>query len=352
MQENPPVNSRIRLGDETAMTIQDMVIEIAERECKARPYRLENESTEAYKEALGPVAPAGPFAVDIVPDLSAFSEFVTTLTNARLTNLDRDVLEVEYRKGIWDDAWDGFFYYPALLISHILAYDARLAKVAEFAGNLRYFHGVRAFRKGPYLFLKKGPMGATYVGNAFTLPVGSLSAELDDLNLADLSAIFGSNLIEDLRKWLLIESKRSEAPDSPRQVGQAFDVFLSHSSKDSPQAKELADALTAAGKRVFFSPDSLPALGSADYMKAIDEALEGSRHFILFGTKKENILSSWVEAEWRLFINEKRSGRKDGNFLTAVGGVLSPAELPLSLRYYEVIPAEGNYIERVLQYVN
>jgi hypothetical protein len=96
----------------------------------------------------------------------------------------------------------------------------------------------------------------------------------------------------------------------------------------------------------------LPALGSADYMKAIDEALEGSRHFILFGTKKENIVSSWVEAEWRLFINEMRSGRKSGNFLTAVAGGLSPAELPLALRYYEVITAEGNYLERVLQFVN
>jgi hypothetical protein len=104
-------------------------------------------------------------------------------------------------------------------------------------------------------------------------------------------------------------------PASTRQVRQTFDVFLSHSSKDSLRAKELADALTAAGKRIFFSPDSLPELGSTDYMKVIDEALEGSRHFILFGTKKENILSSWVEAEWRLFINEMRSGRKSGNFL-------------------------------------
>ena len=169
--------------------------------------------------------------------------------------------------------------------------------------------------------------------------------------MADLAAIFGSNLIDDLRKWLGVEPTHREVASAAAQAPQAFDVFLSHSSKDSLRAKELADALTAAGKRVFFSPDTLPALGSADYMKAIDEALEGSRHFVLYGTKRENILSSWVEAEWRLFINEKRSGRKSGNFLTAVGRDLSPAELPLSLRYYEVIPAEGNYIKRVLRYV-
>jgi hypothetical protein len=314
---------------------------------------LENESTEDYRRVLGAAAPAGPFAGDLVPDLRALSEFVTTLTSARLTNLDRDALEVEYRNGIWDDAWDGFFYYPALLISHVLAYDARLTEVGEFAGSLRFFHGVRTFRKGPFLFLKKGPMEASYVGNAITLPIDALSAGSgsEDPNLADLAAIFGSNLIDDLRKWLRGEPARREVASAAADAPQAFDVFLSHSSKDSLRAKERADALTAAGKRVFFSPDTLPALGSADYMKAIDEALEGSRHFVLFGTKKENILSSWVEAEWRLFINEKRSGRKAGNFLTAVGGDLSPADLPLSLRYYEVIPAEGNYIERVLRYV-
>jgi hypothetical protein len=311
---------------------------------------LENESKEDYRKALGAAVPAGPFTVDLVPDLAAFSEFVATLTSARLTNLDRDILETEYRKGLWDDAWDGFFYYPALLVSHVLAYDPRLTEVAEFARSLGYFHGVRAFRKGKYIFLKKGPMEASYVGNALTLPVDSLSADLDNPNLVDLSAIFGSNLVDDLTKWLGVVRIRRDGPASAR-ADRAFDVFLSHSSKDSLQAKELADALTAGGKRVFFSPDSLPALGSADYMKAIDEALDGSRHFILFGTRKENILSSWVEAEWRLFINEIRSNRKSGNFLTVVASDLSPAELPLSLRYYEVIPAEGDYIQRVLHYI-
>lgn len=336
---------------EALMTIQDLVIKIAERECDSRPYRWENESKDDYKKALGNAAPAGPFTVDLVPDLVAFSQFVTTLTNARLTNLDRDALEVQYRTGLWDDAWDGYFYYPAVLISHFLAYDPRLQEVPEFEGSLRFFNGVRAFRKSAYIFLKKGPMEASYVDNAITLPVGALSADLGDPNLADVSAIFCNNLIEDLRKWLRVGALRRDIPVPPMQVAQAFDVFLSHSSKDSLRAKELADALTAAGKRVFFSPDSLPEQGSTDYMKVIDDALDGSRHFILFGTKRENVLSSWVEAEWRLFINEKRSGRKPGNFFTIVCGDLSPAQLPLSLRYYEVVPVEGNYMERVLRYV-
>jgi hypothetical protein len=331
--------------------LHELLIEIAERECDYRPYRLENESKEDYRNALGPAAPAGPFAVDLVPDFGAFSNFVATLTEARLTNMDRSELEVEYRKGFWDDAWDGFFYYPAVRISHFLAYDAQLAEVPEFKLDLHFFHGVRTFRKGPYLFLKKGPMEAHHSGNAITLPIGSLSADSGDPNLDDVSAMFGSNLVDDLRTWLLIKPLREAIPVSPRKVDR-FDVFLSHSSKDSLLAKELADALNAAGKRVFFSPNSLPQQGSTEYMKVIDNALEGSRHFILFGAKMENILSSWVEAEWRLFINEKRSGRKSGNFLTIIGSDLSLARLPLSLRYYEVIAAEGNYVERVLRYIS
>ena len=93
-------------------TVSDLVIEISGRKSDIRPYRFDNESTEDYRKALGTAAPAGPFAVDLAPDLGAFSEFVTTLTKARLTNLDRDALDIEYCKGLWDDAWDGFFYYP------------------------------------------------------------------------------------------------------------------------------------------------------------------------------------------------------------------------------------------------
>ena len=40
-------------------------------------------------------------------------------------------------------------------------------------------------------------MEASYVGNAITLPIDALSAGSDDPNLADLAAIFGSNLIDD-----------------------------------------------------------------------------------------------------------------------------------------------------------
>ena len=66
-------------------------------------------------------------------------------------------------------------------------------------------------------------------------------------------------------------------------------------------------------------------------------------------SSRDNVESSWVEAEWGFFVNEKRSGRKDGNLLTLVVGSLGAADLPPSLRNYEVVPY-GDF-ERVLNYV-
>lgn len=334
------------------MTMHELVTQVAEQNCKVRPYRLGNESTEEYRKILAENAPLGPFIVDMAPPLDAFSEFVCTLTKAWLTNLQRCDVEWSYRTGLWDDAWNGFFYDRALTVSLCLAFDYRLMSIDIFSHDLRFFHGVRAYQSGRYLFLKKGETEEAGAGNSISLPIDALSVTTDNPDLAEISAMFGSKLIIDLRKWIGTQAEPAIPPKiTTRFVPHEFDVFLSHSTKDMAAARELALALSVGGKRVFFSAETLPAMGSADYMKAIDEALEGSTHFVLFGTKRDHIMSSWVEAEWRLFINEKRSGRKAGNFLSVVSGTLSSADLPLSLRYYEVIPTEGDYIQRILAYI-
>lgn len=71
----------------------------------------------------------------------------------------------------------------------------------------------------------------------------------------------------------------------------------------------------------------------------------------MVGSSVENILSGWVEAEWRVFINEKRSGRKLGNILTIIPGTLHPQHLPMSLRYYEVFQLENALSSRLLEYL-
>jgi len=51
----------------------------------------------------------------------------------------------------------------------------------------------------------------------------------------------------------------------------------------------------------------------------------------------ENVRAGWVESEWGAFVNEKRSGRKQGNVVSVLFGEVSIEELPLALRQYAVV---------------
>lgn len=106
------------------------------------------------------------------------------------------------------------------------------------------------------------------------------------------------------------------------------------------------------GIPAFLAEISLPQLGSCDYMKEIDKALEAAKHMVVVGTSLENVMSGWVEAEWRLFINEKRSGRKSGNIVTVINGGLTAAQLPMSLRYFEVLDLKTDNLERIGGYLS
>jgi formylglycine-generating enzyme required for sulfatase activity len=130
-----------------------------------------------------------------------------------------------------------------------------------------------------------------------------------------------------------------------------WDVFISASSKDYHYAGQVYDYLTACGIKAFFSHKSLAELGNSDYRKAIDSVLDKAQHMVVVTSLRKNVDSSWVEAEWGFFINEKRSGRKPGNVITITVGPLLPEELPASLRYYEVLPFGKESLEKLLRYV-
>jgi len=130
-----------------------------------------------------------------------------------------------------------------------------------------------------------------------------------------------------------------------------IDIFISHKSADVKLAKQLYNYLAELGFEVFESDESLPLLGSADYRKEIDKALDECKHLIVVGSAVENIQSSWVEAEWGFFINEKRSGRKQGNLITVITENLKIDELPASLRNYEVIYFEKSNFPRIAQFM-
>lgn len=141
---------------------------------------------------------------------------------------------------------------------------------------------------------------------------------------------------------------QSQAPHPNVDWGM---VFISCSSKDYQHAQKLFEFLEQNDVPVFFSEQSLPKLGSSDYRRAIDTALDQAHHMVVVTSARENVDSPWVEAEWGAFINEKRSGRKSGNLLTITAGEISPNDLPMSLRQYEVIPLETEGLSKLLEYL-
>ena len=100
------------------------------------------------------------------------------------------------------------------------------------------------------------------------------------------------------------------------------------------------------------SCESLTKLGISDFREAIDEAIDEAKHMIVVTSNANNVRASWVKAEWGLFLNEKRSNRKTGNLVTVIVGTMGIAELPASLRYFEVITADPEAFEKLYHYVS
>ena len=145
--------------------------------------------------------------------------------------------------------------------------------------------------------------------------------------------------------------QKNSLPDSLTSHKNRDLIFISSKSEDFDQTQQLYAFLIGNGYNVFFSQQTLPDMGSSDYRKEIDRALDASKHMIVVTSKKEHVVASWVEAEWGLFINEKRSGRKSGNIITLIIGTMRIEDLPSSLRYYEVIPFDPKTFEKILKYL-
>lgn len=141
------------------------------------------------------------------------------------------------------------------------------------------------------------------------------------------------------------------SPVEPARPPQRCQVFISAKSADYEYAHHIYQFLSERGIGVFFSDVSLPELGSSDYRREIDAKLDEAQHMIVVASSVEHAQAPWVEAEWGFFINEKRSGRKQGNLITVTVGDLKPEKLPASLRYYEVIPFDPKSLEKLLRYV-
>jgi hypothetical protein len=130
-------------------------------------------------------------------------------------------------------------------------------------------------------------------------------------------------------------------------------IFLSAKSEDYVSANRVYTHLTDHGYSVFFSDQTLPRMGNSDYRREIDRALEQAKHLVVVTSRKEYVESKWVEAEWGSFINEKRSGRKDGNIIVVLAGSMQIGDLPISLRSFETRFLDNpKTLEQILNYLS
>jgi hypothetical protein len=130
-------------------------------------------------------------------------------------------------------------------------------------------------------------------------------------------------------------------------------IFLSAKSEDYEAASQVYSFLAEHGYSVFFSNQTLPRRGNSDYRREIDNALEQAEHLVLVTSRKEYVESKWVEAEWGSFINEKRSGRKDGNIIVLLAGSMQICDLPISLRSFETRFLDNpKTLEQILSYLS
>jgi len=114
-----------------------------------------------------------------------------------------------------------------------------------------------------------------------------------------------------------------------------YDVFISCKSEDYDFGRKLYVFLSQNGITSFLADEELRKLGVSDYGKAIDDALENSTHLIVVTssssfTRQES--SPYVYYEWHTFMEEKKSGRKQGNIMTIVSEKEIISQLPIALR--------------------
>lgn len=136
-----------------------------------------------------------------------------------------------------------------------------------------------------------------------------------------------------------------------------FDVFISHKSEDFDLAVDVYEFLKANLKESFFDKYSLPEMSEAKYRKAIMDALEGSKHFVVILSKLEYLESFWVSLEMEVFQAEKDEGRKNGNFLMVVTDDVydeimksNKKVLPIAYRRCEIIKVK-DYKNVLIKYL-
>lgn len=137
----------------------------------------------------------------------------------------------------------------------------------------------------------------------------------------------------------------------------SYQVFISfkksHQSKtltpDAVVAEKIYKLLRGNSVKTFYSEESLAECGAGQFSRAIENALDEAKVLVLVGSCREHIESRWVEAEWDSFLNDVRSGHKEGHLFIVNCGTMKPSELPLFLRRQQMFREDE--LPRLLQFV-
>lgn len=95
-----------------------------------------------------------------------------------------------------------------------------------------------------------------------------------------------------------------------------YDVFISFKNEDSDLAERIYEYCHKKMKVPFWSKKTLPRLSKSEYSKAIDFALDNSKHFVVVVSDLNYLNAEWIQYEMDVFNNEIKEGRKkDSNFI-------------------------------------
>ena len=114
-------------------------------------------------------------------------------------------------------------------------------------------------------------------------------------------------------------------------------LFLSHSSVDSEQAREVAGYLRDAGFNVWLDLDSIPP--GAAWMQAIEDAIEASDAFLV--CVGANGIQRFVDFEVRTAIVRKAEN-PDYQLIPIPGSEAEPSDLPAFLRQFQCLKLLNN----------
>jgi hypothetical protein len=147
--------------------------------------------------------------------------------------------------------------------------------------------------------------------------------------------------LDSIRKAQMVDEGLRSSEKKSSEKKKPFDIFISFRSKDQYLAELLYDFLSNEKYQVFCSSKSIQLLGSSEYAKEIDKALEQSTCLVVVSSDLENFESGWVEYEWRTFQMFLFSGDKKGELFSLTQNI-SPGDLPTGLRYRENIQIIDN----------